>query len=478
MNQRFLKLVMAASLCGAVAVSCGSRNDGPLLKGHIEGLDGEDKPYIGYSFDGDIQSTVYEGMVIDSLGNFEFNPVMPDGVDFMEVDIYVGDKGYGAYVEKGATTDMSIDLTGGDDYAAVSFTGDNVDVNETVNVAAQAYDFMRYTSMDPSMAKSYDEYSSLLESENARVVEALKKISNSDKRDYYTRLYDLKYTAQKMGNIGNRLYEEGKVKTTREMLENPEYKALYDRIDINDPMMVKSRLLTVWVDANCPYQLDLENPDVDGLISNLRFIDENVKEPANRRSALLADPFFFIEKLRPSKADAEKYMSVYSEVAAEYPDIVERYRKSVDAIVDLKDGERMPYYPVLTDPDGKQVNLADLTGKVTYIDVWATWCGPCCREIPYLEKVVERFKGNDKIQFISVSVDDDLDAWRKKLDADKPEWAQYVLSPEEHKAFMSALGINGIPRFILLDAEGRFISNDAVRPSSDDIDKVLNEAIR
>ena len=44
--------------------------------------------------------------------------------------------------------------------------------------------------------------------------------------------------------------------------------------------------------------------------------------------------------------------------------------------------------------------------------------------------------------------------------------------------YMSALGIQGIPRFILLDAKGRFIQNDAVRPSDDNIDQVLNEAVR
>lgn len=171
-------------------------------------------------------------------------------------------------------------------------------------------------------------------------------------------------------------------------------------------------------------------------------------------------------------------MEAYKAVASDYPEIVEHYRKVVDGIVELEEGAKMPYYPVLTDTEGRQVKLEDLLGKVTYIDIWATWCGPCCREIPYLDKVVERFKGNDKIQFISISVDDDLDAWHNKLEADKPAWAQYVITGDEKKSFMTAMGIQGIPRFILLDAEGRFIENDAVRPSDDKIDETLKNAIK
>lgn len=476
MNLQLLKMTAVSLLGCTMAVACGDRHDGPLLKGHIEGLAEDAEPYISYTFDGDVQSMKYDEVKLDSLGNFVFDVQLPEGVDFMEVKLGIKGKSYGAYVEKGATTEMNVTAGNPGEYATVTFAGDNADVCEAVNVAAQAYDFMRYYPIDPSTAKTYDEYSAMLDSENSRVVKALEGIKDADKRDYYTHLYDLKYMGQKMSNLSGKLYEEG-AKSSKELLSNPEYKAMYDRIDINDPATVRANLTGLWVSINSPYNLDWESPDVDSLIMNLNFVAENVKEPTNRSAALRSEPFFYLEKLKPTKADAEKYMAVYRQVAADYPETVERYQKVVDGIVELNEGDKMPYYPVLTDTEGKQVKLTDLLGKVTYIDVWATWCGPCCREIPHLEKVVERFKGNDKIQFISISVDEDLDAWHKKLDNDKPQWAQYVLSTDEKKAFMSALGIQGIPRFILLDAEGRFIQNDAVRPSDDNIDEVLRGSL-
>ncbi len=477
MNFGSLKISSIVLLAGAMSVACGSRHDGPMLKGHIEGITPDQEAYLVYSPYGDPLSNVYEKIDLDSLGNFEFNPQLPEGTDFMEVELNIAGSVSGAYVEKGSTTEMDVKLTAPGEDVTVTFTGDNVDVSEAVNVAAQAYDFMRYFSMDPAEAKTPGQYSALLESENARVLQALSGISDSSKKDYYSRLFSLQYMGQKMSNLGNRLYEEG-AKSFSDRLANPEYKAMYDLIDINDPMMVKANLTNLWINFRQPYDMDWEHPDVDSMIMNLAFIDENVKEPANRRSALASAPFMYLEKTKPSKADAQKYMTEYAKVAADYPEVVERYQKVVDGMVELTEGERMPYYPVLTDTEGNEVKLADLMGKVTYIDIWATWCGPCCREIPYLDKVVERFKGNDKIQFISISVDDDRDAWLKKLAADKPSWPQYLLTGEEKNRFMSSIGIQGIPRFILLDSEGRFIQNDAVRPSSDNIDIVLNEAIK
>ncbi|MDE6370628.1 MAG: TlpA family protein disulfide reductase, partial [Duncaniella sp.] len=472
MNLGFVKMTALSLLAGAMAVSCGKTNDGPMLKGHIEGLGEKSEAYLIYSLDGDTQTNVYDKLTLDSLGNFEFNPRLPEGVDFMEVELNIDGVNYGAYVEKGATTDMNVVITDPREYATVTFAGDNADISEAVNVASQAYDFMRYFSMDPSEGKTPEEYSALLDSENARVLSALEGIKDTAKKEYYTKLYGKQYLSQKMSNLSSKLYAEG-CTSFKEIVANPDFKALYEQIDINDPMSVKANLTGMWVSINQPYNMDWEKPDVDSMLMNLAFIDENVKEASNRRSAINSAPFMYLEKCKPSKTDAQKYMETYSKVAADYPEIVEKYQKVVDGIIELNEGTPMPYYPVITDTEGNEVNLKDLLGKITYIDIWATWCGPCCREIPYLDEVVKRFKGNDKVQFISISVDDDLDAWKAKLAKDKPEWAQYVITGDEKSKFMSSMGIQGIPRFILLDAQGNFIQNDAVRPSSDNIATVL-----
>ena len=86
-----------------------------------------------------------------------------------------------------------------------------------------------------------------------------------------------------------------------------------------------------------------------------------------------------------------------------------------------------------SDNEGKCHHLTEFFGKVLYIDLWATWCGPCCMEIPYLEKMVDHYKGNKKVQFLSISLDENHDAWLKKIKADKPIWPQFKVNKEENR---------------------------------------------
>lgn len=132
---------------------------------------------------------------------------------------------------------------------------------------------------------------------------------------------------------------------------------------------------------------------------------------------------------------------------------------------------------ILENPEGKTCRLSDFFGKFTYIDVWATWCGPCCAEIPYLEKLAAHFEGDGRIQFISLSVDADKKAWLAKLEKDRPGWPQFILSRNEAKRFMEAWGISGIPRFIMIDKNGKIFAADASRPSDENIISTLEAAL-
>ncbi|MDE5916359.1 MAG: TlpA family protein disulfide reductase, partial [Duncaniella sp.] len=144
----------------------------------------------------------------------------------------------------------------------------------------------------------------------------------------------------------------------------------------------------------------------------------------------------------------------------------------------VNNGDAVPTDPVLIAPDGSKCKLSELLGKtVVYIDIWATWCGPCCREIPHMDKLVERFKGNDAITFVSISRDDNRQAWLKKLERDNPAWPQYIFDKASGDEFMNAMSISGIPRFLLIGKDGKFIAIDAARPSNADIDTILNYAI-
>ena len=128
---------------------------------------------------------------------------------------------------------------------------------------------------------------------------------------------------------------------------------------------------------------------------------------------------------------------------------------------------------------GGTTKLEDLKGKYAYIDVWATWCGPCRGEIPFLQKVEEKYQGKN-IAFVSISIDvqKDFEKWKKFVNDKQLGGIQLFADKDWNSDFVKNLGINGIPRFILIDPTGKIVNTDAPRPSSPELqemfDKLLN----
>lgn len=130
------------------------------------------------------------------------------------------------------------------------------------------------------------------------------------------------------------------------------------------------------------------------------------------------------------------------------------------------------------DAKGKKYSLKDFRGKALYIDVWATWCGPCCVEIPHMAKLVKSFKGDKRINLISISFDENEKKWLDKVAADKPQWGQYRCPDNFASALCREYGINAIPRFLMFDAEGNIISLNAPRPSESDTEEWIRTNLR
>jgi thiol-disulfide isomerase/thioredoxin len=123
------------------------------------------------------------------------------------------------------------------------------------------------------------------------------------------------------------------------------------------------------------------------------------------------------------------------------------------------------------DKDGNKLSLTSFNGKLIYVDVWATWCGPCKVEIPSLQKLESDYQGKNII-FMSVSVDEDKDAWMKMI-AEK-EMGGVQLWADGWSKITKDYAIFGIPRFMLFDAKGNVISTNAPRPSSPEIRELLD----
>lgn len=122
------------------------------------------------------------------------------------------------------------------------------------------------------------------------------------------------------------------------------------------------------------------------------------------------------------------------------------------------------------DIDGKTYSLKDFKGKYLYIDLWATWCGPCKREIPFLKELEKKFEGKN-ITFLSLSTDHNKADWEKMVKSGELSGVQLLIG--RRSKFQQDYNIDGIPHFILLDPEGKIINANIARPSSPDIENIL-----
>lgn len=128
---------------------------------------------------------------------------------------------------------------------------------------------------------------------------------------------------------------------------------------------------------------------------------------------------------------------------------------------------------------GGKTSLESLKGKYVYIDIWATWCGPCRAEIPFLKKVEEQFHGKN-IEFVSISVDvaKDYEKWKNFVTEKQLGGLQLFADKDWNSDFIKAFGINAIPRFILIDPTGKVVNASADRPSNPNLTKQLESILK
>lgn len=165
----------------------------------------------------------------------------------------------------------------------------------------------------------------------------------------------------------------------------------------------------------------------------------------------------------------------------------QRYYGGILAIKrDFPKGSPSPVFEGYENFKGGTTSLSDLKGKYVYVDVWATWCGPCKVEIPHLKKLEAEFH-DKKIAFVSMSIDDDKrhkgswekahEAW-KTMVAEKELGGVQIMAPKGWESdFVKNYKINGIPRFILIDPEGNVVDPDAPRPSNPKLKEMLETLI-
>lgn len=122
----------------------------------------------------------------------------------------------------------------------------------------------------------------------------------------------------------------------------------------------------------------------------------------------------------------------------------------------VSEGNAAPDFELPT-PDGKKIKLSSFQGKVLLLDFWASWCKPCRAENPNVVRLYQKYK-NKNFDILSVSLDEDKDAWTKAIAADRLTWTHVSDLGGWESAIVPVYGIESIPSTYLLDAKGKILA--------------------
>lgn len=178
-------------------------------------------------------------------------------------------------------------------------------------------------------------------------------------------------------------------------------------------------------------------------------------------------------------------IALLSQLSYLTPDYREVYESFSDSIKDSfhgqlvaqelypvgRPGDKMPDFTTTT-IDGKEISLASLCKgrKCVLLDFWASWCGPCRREIPNLKEIYKRHAGDD-FEIVSVSIDTDDAPWKKAVGDEKLTWTNIR---DTDKSIADLYKVSAVPTMYIVDGNGCLVAeNLAGEELATRIDEIL-----
>lgn len=187
-----------------------------------------------------------------------------------------------------------------------------------------------------------------------------------------------------------------------------------------------------------------------------KYIDSIVTNLQNKLSSVSnSDSIYYLTEKKNIEEFKESYLDNYSKM---------QY---------LQKGDTAPDF-TCKDINGNSLALDKFKGKPLCIDVWATWCTGCLKEMPVFENLKEKY--SDDIRFISISIDDDKEKWNQMVQKKNMEGIQLWAENGKESEFVTNYYLQecGVPCFILIDKNGKLINARAARPSENLEELLIN----
>ena len=440
-----------------LVVCSGCRPGQTVLKGHIGNYHGE---VVRICAEG--QSDRRDTLVVDTLGNFIFSPA--NGVwSIYEISVKDHSPWVPVYIGAGDQVEMKLVLQQ-DKRIDVTFSGDRPAENAYLWAYCEAKN-RRFWNDPEVKGISFRSYEDKIEAMRKALQEKLDKVKDEVTREKLAVKQHLMLQEHLLNY--NCLQDEDRT-------PNADYAFFVKSIDLNDPRQANERI----VESVIGWYLTLE-PDKEEnyQIAYLETLERKVTDRTivDKQATRSVTGLF-----RHYSGNLDDVMAVYNRICSNdslREAVNDEYKEYVRAFGNLMPGKPAPDFE-MTDMTGKKCRLSDLRGKYLYIDVWATWCSPCREEIPYMARLYEHFAKDKRIALVSISVDSNVKTWEQFIEREKPAWAQYVVDRKTNAFLDKEYRIYGIPHFMLIDPEGRFIAYSFSRPSEPDCAALIENSMK
>ena len=419
----------------------------------------------------DLQTIGTEKAIVQKDGSFHFNLRMSTSVQRLGLEIAPGIPAQQIYAGDGDS--IFVDWTQGksSDLQEIKLTGTAIATNTFFKNYERPTDKLSYYINYPEISSDADKFYANLVGEWKSEMERVDNFKTVDGiglsstvKEVYKKLITSDYLTTALYNYPDKRNIDFK---------NAEYAPIRKKlVPLEQMLQPFEEKLVGWKAYHDYLYLQITRGLPAGLNPDSAFFATIMQKPRGAmRNLILFD--FARKKLQVSRDSISRAKIMQEMAVIDNPAMQEELKEDVQLYDRMRRGQPAPFI-ALHDEKNQPVNLSMLRGKYVVIDVWATWCEPCLRQAPIFASLSEKYR-NSPITFLSISTDEDLNAWQQHIKRKKNRVIQWrAINKFTMEKFY---GINAIPRFILLDPDGNFVNANLPQPQNPNFEVLLRQVL-